>query len=135
MGASAIEQIYLPNLLCASGIKPTKSQISKENWTFKLARSTYAQADKISPRTTTSRHRRTAPGITANAAEVSPRTTTSRHRRTALVLSAGPGVSRRRTASVLSAGPAIPHPHHSLEPCLFKSPPGHILSLSILTSK
>ena len=38
---------------------------------------------------------RTAPGITANAAEISPRTTTSRHRRTAPVLSAGPGVSHR----------------------------------------
>lgn len=52
MGASAIEQIHLPKCLCESGIKPTKSQISKEDWTFKLARSTYAQ-----------RH----PGITANS--------------------------------------------------------------------
>lgn len=60
MGASAIEQIYLPNCLWASGIKPTKSQISKENWTFKLARSTYAQAGEISPRT--------PPAITANDA-------------------------------------------------------------------
>ena len=61
MGDSVIEQIYLPNCLCASGIKPTKSQISKEDWTFKLARSTYAQAGEISPRT--------PPAITANDAE------------------------------------------------------------------
>ena len=112
MGASVIEQIYLPNCLCASGIKLTKSQKSEGDWVFKLARSTYAQADKISPRTTTSRHRRTAP-----------------------MLSADHGASHRRTAPVLSVGPAIPHLHHFLEPCLFKSPPGHILSLSILTSK
>ena len=60
MGASAIEQIYLPNLLSASGIKPTKFQKSEGDWVFKLARSTYAQAGEISPRTT---H-----GITANDA-------------------------------------------------------------------
>ncbi len=60
MGASAIEQIYMPNCLCARGIKPTKSQKSEENWVFKLARSTYTQAGEISPRTT--------PGITANDA-------------------------------------------------------------------
>ena len=60
MGASAIEQIYLPNCLCASGIKLTKSQKSEGNWVFKLARSTYAQAGEISPRT--------MPGITANDA-------------------------------------------------------------------
>ena len=65
MGASAIEQIYLPNCLCVSGIKPTKSQISKEDWTFKLARSTYAQWPLASPRTT--------PGITATDAWLSPR--------------------------------------------------------------
>ena len=74
----------------------------------------------------------TTPGITANAAEVSPPNSPSPR---APVLSVGPAASHRRTAPVLSAGPAIPHPHHSLEPCLFKSPPGHILSLSILTSK
>ena len=81
MGASAIEQIYLPNCLCASGIKPSKSQISKEDWVFKLARSTYTQAGEISPRTT--------PAINANAALVSPRMTPaitgvhgSRHRTT-----------------------------------------------------
>ena len=60
MGASAIEQIYLPNCLCASGIKPTKSQKSEADWVFKLARSTYTQAGEISPRTT--------PGITATDA-------------------------------------------------------------------
>ena len=60
MGASVIEQIYLPNCLCASGIKPTKSQKSEGNWVFKLARSTYAQAGEISPRT--------PPAITANDA-------------------------------------------------------------------
>ena len=38
MGASAIEQIHLPNCLCASGIKPTKSKISKEDWAFKMVR-------------------------------------------------------------------------------------------------
>lgn len=122
MGASAIEQIYLPNCLCASGIKPSKLRKSGADWVFKLARSTYAQADKISPRTTTSRHRRTAP-----------------------VLSAGPGASHRRTAPVreprcfpralplrpriILLSPAIPlnpaplhlrqlvEPCHSLEPC------------------
>ena len=52
MGASVIEQIYLPNCLCASGIKPTKSQKSEADWVFKLARSTYTQAGEISPRPT-----------------------------------------------------------------------------------
>ena len=60
MGASVIKQIYLPNCLCASGIKLTKSQKSEGDWVFKLARSTYAQAGEISPRT--------MPGITANDA-------------------------------------------------------------------
>ena len=74
MGVSALEYIYLPNLLCARGIKPTKSQKSEENWVFKLARSTYTQAGEILLRTTL--------GITANDAWyhrerrlVSPRTT------------------------------------------------------------
>ena len=130
MGASAIEQIYLPNCLCASGIKPTKSQISKEDWTFKLARSTYAQWPRVSPRTTTSRHRRTVPVLSAGPA--------ASHRRTAPVLSADPGASHRRTAPVreprhhreprrfppraprlriIPLSPAIPRPHHSPEPC------------------
>ena len=60
MGASAIEQIYLPNCLCASGIKPSKLRKSGADWVFKLARSTYTQAGEISPRTT--------PGIIANDA-------------------------------------------------------------------
>ena len=117
MGASAIEQIYMPNCLCARGIKPTKSQKSEENWVFKLARSTYAQADKISPRTTTSRHRRTALVPSAGpehhrerrrappradtserpraSSRTPPRTTTSRHLRTAPVLSASLDASHR----------------------------------------
>ena len=74
MGASAIEQIYLPNLLSASGIKPTKFQKSEGDWVFKLARSTYAQAGEISPRTTTSRHRRTAPGAFRGHRRFPPRT-------------------------------------------------------------
>ena len=65
MGVSAIEWIYLPNLLYARGIKPTKSQKSEENWVFKLARSTYAQADKISPRTAPVREPRCFPRIPA----------------------------------------------------------------------
>ena len=74
MGASAIEQIYLPNLLSASGIKPTKFQKSEGDWVFKLARSTYAQAGEISPRTTTSRHRRAAPGAFRGHRRFPPRT-------------------------------------------------------------
>ena len=99
MGASAIEQIYLPNCLCASGIKPTKSQISKEDWTFKLARSTYAQWPRASPRTTTSRHRRTAPVLSAGPAashrerpRASPRTLPRYHREQPQ--SASPGAFR-----------------------------------------
>lgn len=85
-------------------------------------------------------HRERCRGITANSP--SPRASVlsvgsgASHRRTVSVLSAAPGASHRRTAPVLSADPAIPlPPRHSFEPCLFKSPPGHILSLSILTSK
>ena len=87
MGASAIEQIHLPNLPCASGIKPTKSQKSEEDWVFKLARSTYAQRHPgitanaagyhrkrrwASPRTTPVSPQ-TLPGITMNTARLSPR--------------------------------------------------------------
>ena len=74
MGASVIEQIYLPNCLCASGIKPTKFQKSEGDWVFKLARSTYAQAGEISPRTPPAitandagHHRERCRGITANS--------------------------------------------------------------------
>ena len=52
MGASAIEQIHLSNCLCASGIKPAKSQKSEADWVFKIARSTYTRAGEISPRMT-----------------------------------------------------------------------------------
>ena len=76
MGASAIEQIYLPNLLCASGIKLTKSQKSEGDWVFKLARSTYTQSGRDFTATDAWYHRdrrlvspQTTPGITANDAE------------------------------------------------------------------
>ena len=96
MGASAIEQIYLPNCLCASGIKPTKSQKSGADWVYKLARSTSAQAGEILPRTTPGYHRerrlvspRTTPGYHRDRRLVSPRMTPaitgvqgSRHRTT-----------------------------------------------------
>ena len=103
MGASVIEQIYLPNCLCASGIKPTKFQISKEDWVFKLARSTYAQWP---------------PGITANAPghhrecpRASPRTPLG-------ITANGPGHHREQPQS-LSPGSFHEHPspHHSPEPC------------------
>ena len=87
MGASAIEQIYLPNCLCVSGIKPTKSQISKEDWTFKLARSTYAQWPLASPRTT--------PGITATDAWY--------HRDRRLAITAVHGSRHRTTPRVRDA--------------------------------
>ena len=139
MGVSAIEQIYLPNCLCASGIKPSKFRKSERNWGFKLARSTYAQWPRASPRT--------PPGITANAAEhhrerrrAPPRADTAEQPRCfpwarPLPTANGPGYHRERPghhrercrgitanspsprAPVLSAGPAAPHPHHSLEPC------------------
>ena len=98
MGASVIEQIYLPNCLCASGIKLTKSQKSEGDWVFKLARSTYAQAGEISPRT--------MPGITANDA--------GHHRERCRGITANSPSPR---ASVLSAGPAIPHLRYSPKPC------------------
>ena len=75
MGASAIEQIYLPNCLCASGIKPTKSQKSEADWVFKLARSTYTQSGRDFTATDAWYHRdrrlvspRTPPAITATDA-------------------------------------------------------------------
>ena len=135
MGVSAIEQIYLPNCLCASGIKPTKSQISKEDWTFKLARSTYAQWPRASPRTTTSRHRRTAPALSADPAASHREQPRRFPPRTAPVLSASTRPRIILLSPAIPLNPAPPHPHHSPKPCLFKSPPGHILSLSILTSK
>ena len=117
MGASAIEQIYMPNCLCARGIKPTKSQKSEENWVFKLARSTYAQADKISPRTTTSRHRRTAlvpsagPEHHRERRRAPPRADTSERPR------CFPRASTLPTANSVGSFREHPSPHHSIEPC------------------
>ena len=161
MGDSVIEQIYLPNCLCASGIKPTKSQISKEDWTFKLARSTYAQWPRASPRTLPRYHHeqprcfpRALPLPTANSPGAfrgprrfppsnspSPRAPGAFREprrfppRTAPVLSASTRPRIILLSPAIPLNPAPPHPHHSPKPCLFKSPPGHILSLSILTSK
>ncbi len=122
MGASAIEQIYLPNCLCASGIKPSKFRKSGADWVFKLARSTYAQADKISPRTTTSRHRRTAlvpsagPGHHRERRRAPPRADTSERPRCFPRTPALPNVEQPQSAS---PGAFREHPssHHSIEPC------------------
>ena len=138
MGASAIEQIYLPNCLCASGIKPTKSQISKEDWTFKLARSTYAQRPgyhRAPPRADTAERPRCFPRALPLPTAEQPRRFPPPNSPGAF---RGPRRFPPRTAPVLSAStrpriillsPAIPlnpaplhlrqlvEPCHSLEPC------------------
>ena len=134
MGASAIEQIQLPNCLCASGIKPTKSQKSEADWAFKLARNTYAhdrvrshrERRRVSPRIAPVPQRRsfrepwrfpprTLPGITANAP--------GHHRepwrfppRTVPVLSAS---TRPR---IIPLNPVTPHLRQPVEPCHSTAP-------------